>query len=158
MRSVPVFHLGHISRVLLGTGVLSLSLLTGPFLSRGAHAELAGCYTDPVIVLSNGTTLDLSDTIGDMYTDVQQASYVLHAPVGTWVTSVTYTSGPIGPKEVFYFYADNAPGQYNVTSRVTTLTSGVSVVASADVVSLAGASGASDSGWNNQPLKIQLSQ
>jgi uncharacterized RmlC-like cupin family protein len=109
------------------------------------------------VTLSNGTALDLSDTIGDTFTDVQRVLYVLHGPAGTWVTGVVSTAGPIGPKEAFYYIPDGAPDQYAVVSKVTTSSSGINVVASATVTTILDTASASDSGWNNQQLKISLS-
>ena len=103
-------------RVLLGLEVSCLALVLAFARVPGAHAEVSVCYTDPVVVLSNGNTLDLSDTIGDNYLDVQQIVYTLHAPAGTSVANVIYTSGPIGPKESLRFYADQPAGQYATTS------------------------------------------
>jgi hypothetical protein len=130
--------------------------VTSPPWIPGAHAELGVCYSDPVVVLSNGTILDLSDVINDTDTDVQQVSYTIHAPAGTSVTSVTYTSGPLGPKETFQFFAEGKLGQYDIASQVTTINSGIGVTASAKAVSTAGTASASDTGWSNQQLHVAV--
>jgi hypothetical protein len=146
----------HLRLALLGAFILSGSLLASPGLAP-AHAELAGCYSDPVVVLSNGLTLDLSNTINDADTDVRQVSYTIHAPAGTSVVSVTYTSGPLGPKETLEVVADGGMDQYSIASVVTTLTPSISVVASAEAVSTSGTATATEAGWNNQQLLLTIS-
>jgi hypothetical protein len=146
-----------LSFVLLIAAVASVTLVAGPLLTPSASAEIAACYTDPVVVLSNGMTLDISDTIYDAYSDVQQISYTLHLPAGVRVVSVTYTSGPIGPKETLSSFSDGSMGQYAIASAVTTGASSISVVASAEAVSTAGISDDSTAGWNNQQLRLTVS-
>jgi hypothetical protein len=141
------------------TAVVALAavwLIAGPNLGPAAHAELGACYTDPVVVLSNGTTLDVSDSIYDSYLDVQQISYTIHAPAGIQVVSVVSTSGPLGPKETFRFTSSGANGQYQISSTVTTGNSSVPVTASAEAVSPIRTSGASDDGWANQQIWLSL--
>jgi hypothetical protein len=142
--------------MLVATVLVSFGLLAGSPAIPSAHAELAACYSDPVVVLSDGTTLDLSDTIYDSETDVQQVSYVLHGPVGTVLISITPSSGALGPKETFLFHADQGAQQYAVGTLVSTLASGVGVVASAKAVDGIQVSTASETGWNDQQLHLSL--
>jgi len=53
-----------------GAGILLSAAIAAPLGARHAHAYGA-CRTDPIVVLSNGTVLDLSATIG---LDVSQVS------------------------------------------------------------------------------------
>jgi hypothetical protein len=143
-------------RLTVGVTLAAAWFMTGANLGPAAHAELGACYTDPVVVLSNGTTLDLSDSISDSYLDVQQVSYTIHAPAGVQVESVTYTSGPLGPKETFQFVSSGANGQYQISSTVTTGSASVPVTASAQALSVASTSGASNNGWANQKIWLSL--
>jgi hypothetical protein len=140
----------------VGIGLVAGWLVAGPTLGPAAHAELGACYTDPVVVLSNGTTLDLSDTINDSELDVQQVSYTIHAPAGIQVVSVTSTSGPLGPKETFKFTSSGSSGQYQITSTVTTGAPSVPVTASAEAVKQMSTSSASAGGWANQQIRLSL--
>ena len=49
-------------RPLGGAVLLSTGLLVSPLLAPHAQAIIAGCGGDPVVVLSDGTTLDLKAT------------------------------------------------------------------------------------------------
>lgn len=140
----------------VGVVLAAAWLFVSPAVGPSAHAELGACYTDPVVVLSNGTTLDLSDTINDSPLDVQQVSYTIHAPAGLQVVSVTYTSGPLGPKETFQFTSSGANGQYQISSDVITGNPSVQVTASAEAVGSGSVSGASDDGWANQQIRLSL--
>ena len=155
--SVPrVLGTRRVGQILGATLLVSFGLLASfPTVPR-ARAELSACYSDPVVVLSDGTTIDLSDTIYDSETDVQQVSYVLHSPAGTIVASIALTTGPMGPKESFKYVADQGPDAYTVTTTVTTLTSGISVSASARAVDGTQISTASTTGWNDQRLHLSL--
>src|SRR5438067_10480607 len=109
-------------RPLVVAGVAAVALTVLPFTPRLAHAQLKGCQTDPVLLLSNGTELDLQALIDDYSDDVQQVTFTVHAPDGT--TLVTYTPGVLGPKEVVHFAADQASGHYTTTTVVDTGTGG----------------------------------
>ena len=162
MASISAFTARHRGRTLLGTllgvAVLSASLLA--LFSRMApatHAAISGCRSDPVVILSNGNTLHLSTVVNDPATDVQQVSYTLHAPVGTWITGAADTSVH-DLKETLRFYADNPPNTYSVASKVKTLTPRISVTATTDVVTNNGASTASASGQSQRSLWMDISQ
>ena len=162
MASMSAFTARHRGRTLLGTllgvAVLSVGLLA--LFSRMApstHAAISGCRSDPVVLLSNGNTLHLSTVINDTATDVQQVSYTLHAPVGTWLTGVADTS-VLDLKETLRFYADNPPNTYRVASKVKTLTPRIRVTATTDVVTINGASTASAPGQSQRSLWMDISQ
>jgi hypothetical protein len=122
-----------------------------------AHASLGGCNGDPVVVLSNGVTIDLNASISDNLSDVQQVVYTLHAPGGTSVVSVVYTSGLLGPKEVLRFYSDNLPSTYDTSTRVSTYSTGITVTTSTSVVPVTGLpASAWTSGYNQQNLRVSV--
>jgi len=121
-----------------------------------ARAEISGCMSDPVVLLSNGMTVDMSAAINDVATDVVQVAYTLHAPVGTFVVGWQVSDGPLGPKETLQFYADNVPNTYNTTTVVSTLTPHISAVATTQVVSALASAGGSRAGWAVQPLSVQV--
>jgi hypothetical protein len=123
-----------------------------------AHAEIVGCRSDPVVTLSNGVTFDLSATIDDAASDVQQTLYVLHAPVGTQVVSVVGTDSLVGLTEHFAFYADEAPHTYATDTIVSTGASTIAVTANTVVVGASGSSAASASGQAQQDLQVAVTQ
>lgn len=123
-----------------------------------AHASLGACGSDPVVVLSNGVTIDLYATVGDASDDVQQIVYTLHAPHGTSVLSVVYTSSLLGPKEVLQFEADTLPDTYATETVVTTGARGIAVTATTTVVPLLDLPAtASTHGYDRQSLHVSVS-
>jgi len=153
----PWRRLHHMSRVLFCAAAASLGLLAGPLLLPRVHAELTACYDDPVVVLSDGTTLDLADTIYDSAGDIQQVSYTVHAPAGITAVSIRLSTGLLGPKETFTFTSAGAPHQYGIGTLVRTTTAGITVSASATAVQPSGVSGASATGLSNEQLEENIS-
>jgi hypothetical protein len=144
--------------MLLGVAILSASLLTRSLLAPATHAAIGGCNSDPVVTLSNGYAFDLHATVDDAYADIQQVTYTLHAPKGTWVTNEVDTS-LLGGKETFLFRADNPPNTYSATTKVDTLTPQIPVVAAMDLVNVTGTVLSTDrvSGQSQQMLWMNVS-
>ncbi|HZU11835.1 MAG TPA: hypothetical protein VFB58_03270 [Chloroflexota bacterium] len=143
------------TRLLLGAVALAFALVGSPLLAPRANAELGACYSDPVVVLSNGVTLDLSATINDSESDISQVAYSIHAPAGISVNSITYTSGPLGPKEVFRLVSSGTSTTYRVATLVSTGTT-VPVDASVDAVTANSATLVSMSGNSNQQIVVDV--
>ena len=156
--SAFTFNARHPGRTLLGAALLSASLLAHSLMAPDTHAAISGCRSDPVVTLSNGDALDLHATVDDAYSDVQQVSYTLHAPIGTWVTSEVDTS-VLGPKDTFHFFADEPPSTFSAGAKATTLTPQMPVAATTDLVSANGTvlATASASGQSPQTLWMNVS-
>ena len=103
-------------------GSLSLLSLTP------ASAALGVCRSDPVFTLSNGRVITLNEAITDTKADITGASYVLHIPTGTEVSSISY-SGAVGSQQNMSWYADQAAGTFTATSTVLTKTAKIPVTA-----------------------------
>lgn len=121
-----------------------------------ARASIGACSSDPVAMLSNGVTVDLSAAISDSADDVQQVAYVLHAPPGTTVVAWIPTDGPLGPKETFQFYADTISDVYASATTVTTGAHHVAVTATTRLVAATGSPSASATGWSRHPLWVAV--
>jgi hypothetical protein len=154
---------GHALRALrsgsavLGAALLGVGVLASASPARVAHASLGACGSDPVVLLSNGVTLDLNTSIDDTESDVQQVVYTLHVPSGTSVTSVTYTTGLLGPREILRFYADNRPDTYDSATTVNTATRGIAVTTATTAVPLLDSpAGAATSGHDQQNLHVSV--
>ena len=109
-------------RAVAGAGILLSAAFAAPLGARHAHAY-GGCRSDPIVVLSNGTVLDLSATIGldvSLVSDITQISYTLHAPAGTTVAKVVSTDGDVNYKEQFTLRTDTSAGVYGVQAQVQT--------------------------------------
>lgn len=150
--------------LLSGVGFLLL-LLTAllPF-SPTAEAAVAGCRADPVIVLSDGTILDLSVDIGTNVANVAEIHYTVHGPSGVRLLAAirTPTLGFAG-RETFTYYADAQSGQYVTETLVRTTYDQVAVTSYTTFASAT--LGYSDllslqykpiSGFNNQILRALL--
>ncbi len=140
-------------RPLCVAALLTTGLLLGPLLTPDAHAIIGGCGGDPIVVLSNRVTIDLSTVANDSAPDVRRIVYTLRAPVGTRVVSVT----ALGVREVLRFDADNGPGRYDTVTRVDASTAHVAVTTTTSVVPLGGrpATG-SATGATQENLHIHL--
>ena len=158
MRHTSMFTARRAVPMVLGASVLSASLLARSLVAPETHATIGGCQSDPIVTLSNGVTLELSTVVDDTTTDVQQVSYTLHAPAGTWVTGEVNTS-VLGVKDTFIFYADEPPNTYSAAVQVNTGASQIPVVAATDLVSVNGtlASTAQVSGQSPQTLWMYVS-
>lgn len=97
------------------------------------------CRSDPVVVLSNGLTLDLSADISTLPSEVEQVDYILHVPQG--VTLVTAIATPSWPTtiETFTLYDDALPGEYHSETIVTTTAGDATVTAHTILLSATGA-------------------
>jgi hypothetical protein len=80
-------------------------------------------------VLSTGVTLQISEDIATDASQVAAIAYVVHAPAGTQLVSVTYTGGALGTKEKLKLTTDAPRGTYTSDADVSTTTKGVSITA-----------------------------
>src|SRR5438270_10644123 len=100
-------------RAVFAGSLLLLLVVPGSLRPRLAMAGLVGCRSDPVVLLSNGSALDLSADIGDAQSDVQRVDYAVHVPAGIRIVAVLNTDGLIGLAETFHFSSDNPTRQFN---------------------------------------------
>ena len=138
---------------------LGASLLCAALAPRAAHAQLASCSTDPIVALSNGTQVQITDTIGAALSAVQHIAYTVHVPAGTNVKKITYTAG-LGTIETVVVVSDDAASTYDVTAVVTTPGLSATVTARATVSKVDGNAGsgvsATASGVSGQPVSLHL--
>src|SRR5215212_8296117 len=53
-----------------------------------SEAAVGGCRSDPIVILSDGTILDVSADIGTDVSNVREIHYVVHGPRGVKLVSV----------------------------------------------------------------------
>lgn len=138
---------------LILSSALAAGLLLGPLSSLSAHAALTYCRTDPVVLLSNGKTVQMEADISDTGSDVQHVDYVLRAPVGISVVSVVYSGDLPAGQESFEFFADARPGNYATATSVTTGLPHVSVTVTTSVT---GAATDMEEGESGHPVRCHL--
>src|SRR4051794_23459175 len=114
-RQSPIKHL--ITLICLLLAGLAITEPLAPTLDAAA----AGCRADPIIILSDGTILDVTADIDTAVSNVQAIHYVVHGPRGVKLLSKisTPTLGFAG-KESFVYYDDAAPEQYITETLVQT--------------------------------------
>lgn len=126
----------------------SALLLSGLAPSSGSAAEVR-CKSDPTVLLSDGTAIDLTADIGVPLWNVTSVEWVIHVPAGQRVVAVITTPNWPSTKEKFTIYADAKPGCVTTTTRVCTTTS-------TDVVAqlLVNTSLAFQSGVSGKPIPL----
>jgi hypothetical protein len=87
----------------------------------GVSAALVKCRTDPIFSLSNGDIVTVTLDIAADASNVKRVSYTLHVPAGVTATSVVFTPGTIGRKEVYKIIQDSPLGIYTSESALSML-------------------------------------
>jgi len=117
-----------------------------------AYAAASVCRTDPVVILTDGTIIDISASIDTPLFNLQHVTYELHGPVGSRVLLVLRTPNLPNTTESFQFYADGPADQIQTDTLVTTSTSNAGVTAT----TLVGLRMRSVSGGANEHLVVQV--
>ena len=144
--------------------VLLVALTTSEPLAPAAEAAAAGCRADPVVILSDGTILDVIANVNADVSNVREIHYVVHGPRGVKLVAAisTPTLGFEG-KESFIYYDDAEPKQYITETLVQTTYNQLSVTAHTTFVNVT--LSLSDpltlqygpiNGFNNQILRMLL--
>lgn len=115
-----------------------------------AYTGLLRCRSDPAVLLSNGTLIDLSADIDAMLWDVASVNYTLYVPSGLRAILIIRTPNWPGTKETFTIVSDKPPKVYDSTTIVKTKRPGIGVTANL----LVNLSFASARGWDGQPLRV----
>lgn len=123
-----------------------------------AQAAWMLCRSDPVVLLSNGATFDLSADISVLALSVTEVHYTMHGPTGTSLVTAISTPTWLTTQETFEYIADQSAGQYYATVLVHTTQGNASVVANADVVTAEGVLLAfySASGVEGVPITVTM--
>ena len=128
-----------------------VSLSAGP----AALASGSGCRTDPIVVFTNGTVVDISTNIAADIARVDHVEYTLHAPAGSQVARVIYTPGA---RETLQFFADAPADSFSSDTVVVTLDAGVEVTTATAALGGGRALRGSASGWNGDHLQVRLTR
>jgi hypothetical protein len=115
-------------RRLLALSVAALVILVSTTRAPVAYAALGGCRTDPVVILSDGTILDVSVEIDVSVSNVETIQYVVHGPRGVrLVAAISTPTIGFNGKELFTYVEDAGPNQYITDTFVTTKPDGIRV-------------------------------
>jgi len=142
------------SFVIAATFMFVLLVASATYLPT-ADASFDACRDDPILMLSDGSTLTVVVDIGTSVTNVKSVGYAIHTPHGVKLVSVVHTtfSGFTG-KEQFSFNDDAKPGEYLTDTVVQTRFNQVSVTATSTLNSRS----TSVPGVNAQHLKSTLTR
>jgi len=121
-------------RAIIATAVLGLSVLGGSIFAGKSHAAYTVCITDPVVSLSDGSTITMYAQISDDISDVQSVAYELHVPAGVYPTGMTYDQ--YGYLETVDIVDDQQPAAYSIGFTVTTGTAGLKYQGNATVAGI----------------------
>src|SRR4029079_1830933 len=100
-----MFSLKHRATRLLALACLCAVLLTG-LVQTAAFAKLLACRSDPVVLLSDGTVVDVSADIETLPFNVTEVHYTLHIPEGLSAVLIVHTPTWLTSTETFTIYAD----------------------------------------------------
>lgn len=132
--------------------VLAFSVCVAVSAQKTAVASLISCRSDPLVILSNGTVLDISADIDTLLTNVEEVHYTLHIPTGLSVVAALSTPNWPTTVETFTVYADQSAGKYSTTTTVETTTSNTAVTANF----LVNLTYRTTSGFNGQALTVSI--
>jgi hypothetical protein len=110
-------------------GLLLIGLALSEPLAPISEAAASGCRSDPVVVLSDGTILDISAAIDTDVSNVGEIHYAVHGPRDVTVISISIPPLGFTGKETFTYYDDAAPRQYITETQVQTMYNQVGVTA-----------------------------
>jgi len=92
---------------------------SGIFQAHEARAASA-CRSDPIVLLSSGVKVQLYSDMYDAPASITNVAYVLHAPAGTTVVSVSYPSDmTTAIPETFQLIADEKDAKFETTTFVS---------------------------------------
>ena len=115
------------------------------------EAGLLKCKSDPIVLLSDGTEVDLSADIDALPWNVTNVTYTLHVPKGLNALLIIRTPAWLTTIERFQIIDDQAQGHYDSTTVVKT-NNGIVRVTAKLLVRLAFGSA---NGVTGQSLRVQ---
>ena len=136
----------------LRRGAVVLVALATLLIASSAWAAALRCRSDPTILLSDGTVIDVSADIGTGIWNVTSVSYTVQIPIGLVAVAVIRTPDWPTTKEFFAISSDSCPGVFGATTVVRTASNPVEVTATELVTTLLSVGSASTSGKNGQKL------
>jgi hypothetical protein len=119
-----------LKRLITLAGLLLLGLTFAAPLSPTTEAAVSGCRTDPIVILSDGTILDVTAEIGTSVSNVREIHYLIHGPRGVrLIASISTPTLGFTGKETFTYRDDASSRQYITETIVQTTYDNVVVTA-----------------------------
>src|SRR3954468_17084195 len=143
-------------RKLMLSLMLAAVLIAGVAGPHSAFAGRSGCRADPLVVLLDGTTIQIVSSIGTDLSDVQHIEYTVHVPVGSRVLAIVYTDSLLGIQEHLGVVADLPARQYTSDTVVTTGLAHADVSTQTTMVRIVRLTGGTASGYSSQHLRVNM--
>ena len=124
-------------RIFFSVAVIAVFVLSAVNV-RSALAGWLNCRSDPVVILSNGVTMDISADISTWPWRVQRVDYILHAPADVELVLAVGTPTWLTSQETFTYSADQEAGEYHIETIVHTNQGNASVTANTILLSALG--------------------
>jgi hypothetical protein len=131
----------------LAAVALMLALVATPY---SAGAAVGGCRVDPIVLLSNGLTIQVDVAIDTVAGNINSVDYDIHGPANTYIVSISYAGNTSIPENVTY--NDDA---HNGTVAIET-TVNADVRADIEVLAQAGGDSTTEGGRTNHRVKSKL--
>jgi hypothetical protein len=138
--------------------LLLLALVFALALPTAAQARILACRSDPVVILSNGTILDLQAEVSTLLVNVRQVHYELHVPVGVTAIAWIHTPAWLTSQETFTIIADQPANTYSASARAITRDGDATVTTHLILLSALGVKldYATASGPENVPIWVRV--
>lgn len=136
---------------------VTLVLLIAGMCAWPAYSAAIRCRSDPAVILTDGTVIDLSADIDAALWDIKAINYTIHVPSKARVLAVIRTPNWPTTLESFTVVSDSADQRYDTSTVVVTRATGVAVQANLIVKTLRNLiSMGSTSGLDRQPLRVVI--
>lgn len=111
------------------TPAIALAGLLTVLSAVSTEAGLLKCKSDPIVLLSDGTEVDLTADIDTLPWNVTNVNYTLHVPKGLNTLLIIRTPAWLTTIERFSVIADQQQGHYDSTTLVKTSSPSIRVTA-----------------------------
>lgn len=101
----------------VATAFIAAIVLFGLY-QQSSFAKLIACRSDPVVILSDGTIIDVSADIDTLLWNVTEVHYTLNIPAGTSPLVIIHTPAWLTSTETFTITADQEPHRYTSSTQV----------------------------------------
>ncbi len=120
-----------------------------------AYSAAIRCRSDPAVILTDGTVIDLSADIDAALWDIRAINYTIHVPSKVHALLVIRTPNWPTTLETFNILSDSATQRYDTSTVVVTRPTGVAVQANLIVKTLRNLIAVgSTSGLDRQQLRV----
>jgi hypothetical protein len=119
--------------IFLGVLLVLMALLLSLATTSVAYAGRSICRSDPIVTLSNGTVVTMTEDIALDPSSVRSVTYTLNAPRGTTITRIVYTGDIPAANQRVVLVANRDATHYHTQTHVDAITNNIAVTATLQV-------------------------